>query len=204
MRAVGTAAGGVLIAVPPPARRCRDLPGGPCAPVGLGEELGERVRPSLFSTISLCAVHTKYSAENHRKCLVAAVKAAEAAGKLTWGRAKSRGSRMQTKCGAYPRCQGRQPGICFQCFFQCHFFQFPSSQPPRQVKGEGMNTCRGIALCSRRGCQYAASARCGKALNGAFRWRGCDILLHTVVLHFLSVLIPVLFQSQAISACWRA
>lgn len=96
---------------------------------------------------------------------------------------------------------GKAAWHLFSCFFQC---RGPSSQPPRQVKGEGVNTCRGIALCGRRGCRYAASARCGKALNGAFRWRGCDILLHTVVLHFLSVLIPALFQSQAISACWRA
>lgn len=96
---------------------------------------------------------------------------------------------------------GKAAWHLFSCFFQCCG---PSSQPPRQVKGEGVNTCRGIALCGRRGCQHAASARCGKALNGAFRWRGCDILLHTVVLHFLSVLIPALFQSQAISACWGA
>lgn len=61
--------------------------GGPCSNVGLGEELGEGVRPSLFSSISLCAVHNKYSVDDPWKCLAAARKAAEAVGKLTLGRA---------------------------------------------------------------------------------------------------------------------
>lgn len=38
--------------------------------------------------------------------------------------------------------------------------------------------------CGRHRSWYAASARCGKVLNGAFCCHGCHILLHAVVLYF--------------------
>lgn len=49
---------------------------------------------------------------------------------------------------------------------------------------KSVNSRRSVVPCGRHRRLYAASARCGKALNGANCCHGYHILFHTVVLHF--------------------
>lgn len=85
---------------------------------------------------------------------------------------------------------------------------FPAPQPHLPASQGGKKRTR---ECSQR-CRALQPARMPvrsfckvwEGLNCALCCHGCHILLHTVVLRFFSVLIPVPFLSQAISACWRA